>query len=255
MKHRNANWTRDELILAFNLYSQIPFGTIHIRNPKVIELAKLLGRSVGAASWKLANFARLDPALKARGIKGAPRGAKGEEEIWKEFTANPEALAFESERLKAQFAGKSLEEVSEIETKDLPPVGLERETLVRVRVNQGFFRRRIISAYNYRCCVTGLSCKELLVASHIIPWAKNPETRLDPRNGLCLNALHDRAFDRGLMSVDSQLRVRFAPAIKTSRKDETLNWLTSFDGKPLLLPSKFSPQASYLAAHFAQCDW
>src|ERR1043165_629362 len=66
-------------ILAFNLYSQIPFGTIHIRNPKVIELAKLHPRSVGAASWKLANFARLDPALKARGIKGARRGAKGEE--------------------------------------------------------------------------------------------------------------------------------------------------------------------------------
>src|SRR6185503_18984275 len=96
------NWSREELILAFNLYSQIPFGTIHIRNPKVIELAKLLGRSVGAASWKLANFARLDPALKARGIKGARRGAKGEEEIWKDFAKNPEALAFESERLKAQ---------------------------------------------------------------------------------------------------------------------------------------------------------
>jgi putative restriction endonuclease len=255
MKRRPADWTRDELILAFNVYSQIPFGTIHMRNPKVIELAKLVGRSVGAASYKLSNFARLDPALKARGIKGSPHGAKGEEHVWSEFAANPEALAFESERLKAQFLGKTIEEVAEIETKDLPAVGLERETLVRVRVNQSFFRRRVISAYNYRCCVTGLTCKELLVASHIIPWSKNPETRLDPRNGLCLNALHDRAFDRGLMSVDSHLKIRFAPAIKNSRKDETLNWLTSFEGKPLLLPSKFSPQTSYLAVHLAQCYW
>src|SRR4051812_4297367 len=130
MKRRPADWTRDELILAFNVYSQIPFGTIHMRNPKVIELAKLVGRSVGAASYKLSNFARLDPALKARGIKGSPHGAKGEEHVWSEFAANPEALAFESERLKAQFLGKTIEEVAEIETKDLLAVGLERETLV-----------------------------------------------------------------------------------------------------------------------------
>src|SRR5256714_7111883 len=92
-------WTREEHILAFNLYSQIPFGTIHIRNPKIQELAKLLGRSVGAVSRKLANFARLDPFLQQRGIKGLPHGAKGEEEVWNEFAQHPETLAFESQKL------------------------------------------------------------------------------------------------------------------------------------------------------------
>ena len=62
------NWTREEHILAFNLYCQIPFGTIHIRNPKIKELARLLARSVGSVSRKLANFARLDPFLQQRGI-------------------------------------------------------------------------------------------------------------------------------------------------------------------------------------------
>src|SRR5271155_4885876 len=55
------DWTREELIVAFNLYCKIPFGRIHIRNPLIIELAKAIGRTPSAVSWKLANFARLDP--------------------------------------------------------------------------------------------------------------------------------------------------------------------------------------------------
>jgi putative restriction endonuclease len=38
-------WTREELIIAFNLYCKIPFGKIHNRNPEIIELAKILGRT------------------------------------------------------------------------------------------------------------------------------------------------------------------------------------------------------------------
>lgn len=189
------NWSREEHILAFNLYSQIPFGTIHERNPKIQELAKLIGRRVGAVSRKLANFSRLDPFLQQRGIKGLTHGAKGEEEVWNEFAKHPETLAFASEKLRADREGKSVEAIAQIETDDLPPPGKERDAIVRVRVNQSFFRRRVLSAYNFRCCVTGLSVRSLLVASHIIPWAVDPKNRLNPRKGLCLNALHDRAFD------------------------------------------------------------
>src|ERR1017187_7225246 len=101
MARHNKDWTREEHILAFNLYCKIPFGSIHMRNPRIIELAQLLGRSVGSVSFKLSNFARHDPALQARGIRGNEHGAKGEVEVWREFSANPEALAFESERLLA----------------------------------------------------------------------------------------------------------------------------------------------------------
>jgi len=79
------NWRRDELILAFNLYCKTPFGRIHIRNPEIIALAKLLGRTPSAVSWKLANFARLDPSLRARQIKGASHGGFTEIEVWEEF--------------------------------------------------------------------------------------------------------------------------------------------------------------------------
>lgn len=195
MARYGENWTREELILAFSLYSEIPFGKIHMGNPKVVELSKLLRRTAGSVSMKLSNFARLDPALQARGISGLQRGAKGEKEVWDEFRERPEALAFESQLLLAGKLGKPVEDVAQIRTDDLPRAAIEREALVRLRVNQSFFRRRILSAYEFQCCVTGLKVRELLVASHIVPWSQDATNRLNTRNGLCLNPLHDRAFD------------------------------------------------------------
>src|SRR5256885_14804086 len=124
MARYGENWTRNELIPAFSLYSEIPFGKIHMRNPKVLELASLLGRTPGSVSMKLSNFARLDPALQARGIVGLQRGAKGEKEVWDEFKEQPEALVIQSQTLLAKKLGKTLEEVAEIKTDDLPPAGI-----------------------------------------------------------------------------------------------------------------------------------
>jgi HNH endonuclease len=228
------NWTRDELILAFALYSEIPFGQIHMRNPRVLELAKLLGRTPGSVSMKLSNFARLDPALQSRGIRGLKRGAKGEEEIWNEFNGRPEALVFRSQQLLAEKLEKPLEEVAEIRTDDLPPAGREREAVIQVRVNQSFFRRRVLSAYNFRCCITGLNVRELL----------------DARNGLCLNPLHDRAFDRRLMWIDRDFRVRFSKRLSSAAKNErAVDWLLSFEGEPLRLPKVFAPDQRLLLQH------
>src|SRR6188474_1668756 len=102
-KREGTNWTREEHILAFNLYCKIPFGRQHSRAPEIVELAKLLRRSANSVALKLNNFSRLDPELQARGIKGMTHGAKEEIEVWRDFENNPETLAFESERLLAQF--------------------------------------------------------------------------------------------------------------------------------------------------------
>src|SRR5580658_6511384 len=101
------DWSRSELIVAFNLYCKIPFGKIHNKNPEIISLAKLLGRTPSALSWKLANFASLDPALKTRNIVGAKHGNKMEREIWGEFSDDWEQLSFESELLQLEMTGKS----------------------------------------------------------------------------------------------------------------------------------------------------
>ncbi|MDE3100355.1 MAG: HNH endonuclease [Verrucomicrobiota bacterium] len=255
MPAQSTAWTREEHILAFNLYCKIPFGQIHMHNPRIIQLARMLKRSVGSVSLKLSNFARLDPALRARGIKGMSHGAKGEVDIWREFAEHPESLAFESERLLADRLHKPIEEVADVDTGDLPLAGREREATVRVRVNQSFFRDRILSAYNFRCCVTGLTVQPLLTASHIIPWAEDERNRLNPRNGLCLNALHDRAFDRHFMWIEDNYVIRFSRQLGEAddANNKTIRWLKSFDGARLLLPKKFAPDAEFLKHHAEKC--
>jgi len=250
-KARHNPWTRDEHILAFNLYCKIPFGTIHMRNPRVIELARLIGRTPGAVSYKLANFSRLDQEQQARGIKGLQHGSKGEVEIWHDFHEDPETLAYESERLFASITDQAIERLAEIDEAELPREGIERERLVRLRVNQNFFRTAVLAAYNYRCCITGLAVPELLVASHIVPWAADAKNRMNPRNGLCLNALHDRAFDRGLMTISSDATVCFCPSvrIKAANDDTGRNWLVGYQDKCIELPQRFRPEPSLLAEH------
>ena len=127
---------------------------------------------------------------------------------------------------------------------------------MRVRVNQSFFRSRILSAYNFRCCVTGLTVQPLLTASHIIPWAEDEKNRLNPRNGLCLNALHDRAFDRHLMWIEDDYVIRFSRKLTSAlgpQPSAFASWLTSFDGARLLLPKIFAPDTEFLKRHAERC--
>ena len=126
-------------------------------------------------------------------------------------------------------------------------------------MNQSFFRDRILSAYNFRCCVTGLTVQPLLTASHIIPWAEDEKNRLNPKNGLCLNALHDRAFDRHLMWIEDDYVIRFSPQLLkltsalSPQPSAFAPWLTSFEGSRLLLPKKFAPDTELLKCHAQKC--
>jgi putative restriction endonuclease len=243
-------WTREELILAFNLYCKIPFGTIHIRNPQIIALAKILGRTPSAVSWKLANLASLDPTLKKRNIAGASHGAKLDAEVWEEFNNNWELLSFESERLLAGRTGKQIETVTDIEISDLPKEGKERDAIVKIRVNQSFFRKTVLAAYDFKCCITGLAIPELLNASHIIPWSKDEENRVNPRNGLCLNAIHDRAFDRGLLTITPEYVVKISDYVKRNKTSEaTQDFLVRYEGLKIKSPTRFFPENAFLTYH------
>lgn len=243
-------WTREELILAFNLYCKIPFGQIDQRNPAIVALADVLDRTPGALSWKLANFARLDPALQARGIKGASHGSRAEVEIWVEFNANWDSLAFESERLLANLTHQSVEEMNGLNEDELPKQGLERERLVRVRVNQRFFRSTVLTSYQSRCCITGLAIPSLLTASHIAPWAKDPNNRMNPRNGLCLNLLHHKAFDEGLITITPEFRVRVSSSVASSTTPDANNtFFAPYDNQLARLPRRFLPDTGLLEWH------
>ncbi len=241
------NWTREELIVAFNLYCRTPFGRIHNRNPEIIATAQAIDRTPSALSWKLANFSRLDPAIKARNLSGAMHGGSLDEEIWAEFNSDWDRLAYESEKLRAKFLGMKLAEDG-ANVGDFPD-GRVREASVMVRVNQGFFRSMVLAAYDGRCCLTGLAVPELLNASHIVPWRIDVKNRTNPRNGLCLNALHDKAFDRGLISIDAGYRVLVSPVAKKARSDSLHDLLVRYEGSKIKLPHHFQPDPSLLAYH------
>ena len=159
-------------------------------------------------------------------------------------------LGFESEKLLAEKTGKKIEEVAEIEVFDLSKTGLERKTVVMVRVNQSFFRKSVLAAYDFKCCITGLGIPELLNASHIIPWSKDEINRVNPRNGLCLNAIHDRAFDRGLLTITPEFKIKISKLIKRSNVDSAVqDFLLRFDGSEIRLPTRFLPDTNFLKYH------
>ena len=252
LKSERRNWTREELILAFNLYCKIPFGQIHIRNPKVIELAALISRTPSAVSWKLANFARLDPSLKKRNISGASHGSKSEIEIWNDFNNNWEKLAYESEYLLSKIKGENIEQLVEFSNEEKQFLeGKEKDRIIKTRVNQNFFRKVILATYNYSCCITGLSVPELLIASHIVPWSIDKNNRLNPRNGLCLNAIHDRAFDRGLLSITPDFVIKISPVIKNVKHDQiAINFLFKLENTKIKIPERFIPEREFLEYHY-----
>lgn len=79
----------------------------------------------------------------------------------------------------------------------------EKTAIIQSRVGQGAFRKSLIDKYNGRCIITGIDHPDLLVASHIKPWAASSnKERLSVDNGLLLSATYDRLFDRGLITFD-----------------------------------------------------
>lgn len=244
------NWTREETIVAFNVYCKVPFKSSSKSNPTIIKYANIIGRSPSALNMKVGNFGRLDPELKKQGIVGLVHGSKLEEDVWNEFNGNWEKLAFESEQLISEFANKPIEEISEIEMDDIKE-GIERESLVKQRVNQCFFRSTVLSSYYFKCCITGLSIPDFLVASHIIPWSKNSEQRLNPRNGLCLNSIHDKAFDRGFITITPEFNIKVSKAFGDFEKEKAVqDFFLKYENQKIYLPDKFLPTKEFLDYHY-----
>ncbi|WP_136809598.1 HNH endonuclease [Desulfosediminicola flagellatus] len=233
-------WSRDELLLAINLYCKTPFGKIHVRNPEIIELANLLGRTPGSISYKLANFASIDQSLPR---KGASNVSKLDRKVWSDFFDNWEMMSYESELALSKIQNKEIQ----FEMLLVIPEGRTRDTVVKARINQTFFRRTIIASYG-ACCITGLSIPELLVASHIVPWSKDVRNRTNPKNGLCLNPLHDKAFDVGLITIDENYKVKGSTRITNTSAEES-KILTNFIGIKINLPNRFAPDQEFLSYH------
>jgi hypothetical protein len=181
-------WSRDELLLAFNLYCKTPFGRLHRNNLDIIALADHLGRTPSAVAMKLVNFASLDPTHQQRNVSGLRNASQSDQAIFEEFSSDWERLAFESEMASERIGVSGTG----------PPVGHNLSPSVAVPRQPG--------------------------------------------------SLHDRAFDRGFLAVDADLRIAVSPRLLTESPSEVHEVaLIQIAGKPLALPNRFGPDRAALA--------
>jgi predicted restriction endonuclease len=245
-------WTKEQVKLAFNLYCQLPFGKLHKGNKEIIELASLIGRTPSAVAMKLVNLASLDPAITNSGRSGLSNASALDKEVWSEFSADWDKLTVECLELHKQLKENTTLTKDKINNK-LDSIddytGETRSVIIQQRIGQSFFRRAVLNSYDNKCCMSGLSDARLLVASHIVPWKSDQLNRLNPRNGLCLSAIHDKAFDRGLITLDENLCVTLSSELK-QRDDKLVKQVfLPLSGKSITLPERFIPEESFLEIH------
>jgi putative restriction endonuclease len=249
------DWTHDELLAAFYLYLQVKPSEMQSNFPAVVRLAKSLKKADRAVATKLRSFAQLDPVLSRSDTKASDNVTPLDKSIWDEFRTDWTRTTLRASEAFESVVGDYLldEGVSQVSASDaqyLFQEGRTREAIVKVRQNQHVFRRAILTSYGATCCISGLKEERLLVASHIVPWAHDPQNRLNPENGLCLSALHDRAYDQGLITVLPDFTIRVAPDVKNGEADEFLSEaLGRYDQKEIRLPGRFPPNGELLASH------
>ncbi|WP_017304508.1 HNH endonuclease [Spirulina subsalsa] len=246
-------WTRDEQLVVLNLYCKLPFGQLHQRNPRIVEVAEKLARTPGSIAMKLVNFASLDPKLQARDIQGLKNVSRADQALWHELETNWDEVLLESETKINALLNPSppKQEESGLTTVSSPwETETEVTRQVKQRLRQNLFREMVLSAYNYQCCLTGNPIPELLIASHILPWSEFPEERLNPHNGLCLARTQDAAFDRGLISFDQNYSLLISSRLRQFLPHKTLqdNFL-DYQDQPLQSPHKFLPNSEFLQYH------
>lgn len=248
MREGQSLWTREQLTLAVNLYTKLTFGAMHARNPEIIAMAPIIGRSANAVALKLVNFASLDPRLAQKGMTGV---SNLDREVWNDYMNNWDQLFIEGEELLAKKKQTTVEKLYNIDLEAYQQKeGREAVRQVKVRLDQTIFRRAVFSNFNNQCCVTGIGLTGLVVASHIVPWSEDDKNRLNPQNGLALNALLDKAFDKHLITVTEDLRIKVSSTLFQHKDNTTIRQsFLKYDGKEIILPKKFYPGAEFLKHH------
>ena len=259
-------WHEEETVLALYLYFQLPFGKLHSGNPEIQTLAAAIDRSSSSVAMKLCNFASLDPKITESGRKGLDGASKLDRATYAEFGQDWSGLVARAEELwssqvdRQMAAAQSTSTVSQSlhdkrsEFKFEPWQGESTtQAVVNQRVGQDFFRRAVLANYEEACCITGIADPRLLTASHIKPWGKDSQNRHNPANGLLLSATLDRAFDRGLITVDRARRIHVSRQLRDSRSPETRDYFQQFERATLRPAARFDPEPAFLDWHNEHC--
>lgn len=248
-----GNWTREQSLLAFRFYCETPFGQLHAKNKRVIELANLIGRTPSAVAMKCVNFASLDPVIRDSGRSGLSNASAMDKQIWGEFHANWDQLLEECTALEAY-----LHQEKPAETESLPDddpfeehdfTGKTRKVWQQQRVKQNFFRHAVLSSYGGKCCISGVSDLRFLVASHIVAWKDDAAIRLHPGNGLCLSVIHDKAFDQHLFSLTNDHRIILSRQLEKTQDTFLQAIFWPINDKQIVLPERFRPELPFIERH------
>lgn len=243
------NWTEGDLLIAMNLYCRLPFGQFDQSNKNICEVAEKMHRTPGSLSMKLCNLASLDNYHQSRGVVGLKGASNLDRKVWAAFQENWSSMAEKSEAaFESLMSCTTSPETDEVHH---PPDGpSEAERTVKIRRLQRFFRNAVLASYENRCALTGIAIPQLLVASHIIPWSESEVRRADPTNGLCLNTLHDKAFDRHLITFDEDYRLVVSSVLKMGISTEfQSSSFANLEGTMLKLPHRFAPDSHALENH------
>ncbi len=226
---------------------------MHARNPEITKFAEQIGRTPSALAMKLTNIASLDPEIVGTGRKGLEGASAADKAMWNEMQSDWERFAVEAENA-AQNTGVGTKQTHSLDNialtdEETDYTGSNRAAVTTIRIGQAFFRKAVLSAYGYKCCITGLSVSKLLVASHIVPWRIDAQNRLNPKNGICLSMLHDKAFDTGIITISEKMTVRVSQKLTTNADPFFKSTLCAYDGLSIAMPEKFHPHAEFLSYH------
>lgn len=242
-------WSPEETKMAFALYFMVSPTEIDQVGGDVTRFAEAIGRTNRSVAMKLWNIASFDENRILLGRVVLKNASRADGLAWEEYRQRgdeylEEGLELLNKALRAAPGGPFVRYAA-IEYKE----GLDRKQSVTQRVNQTYFRNSLLSSYQERCCVTGLSIAKLLAASHLKPWrVSDPKTeRLNPSNGLLLNALHDKALDQGLITLDFDCCVVVSPLVEDVSPNSEL--LLAYSGKQIDLPLFGAPSREFIEYH------
>lgn len=244
-------WSREQEIVALYMYCLIPFNKVSGNNPHIAKMANIIGRpNANSLKAKIGNFGKYDTNLAAVGLG---HSSHLDEEIWNEYNGRWQDLEVDALRLIEKFQHANHEEQTEI---PFIPIGKEREVVIKQRINQSLFRNMVLSAYNNTCCITGLARPELIEACHIIDWADDEKNRINPCNGLAMNVLFHRAFDKLYLGISTDLRViisdKLYDGLRGKDKDKTYEIFNPYNGKNIMLPKKFKPNIEFIEKQYTK---
>ncbi len=178
--------------------------------------------------------------------------SKAEQAVWDEFHGNWDALVEQCEALTAYLRQEKKipeEQPEDQSTDEHDFTGDVRRVLTNQRVKQRFFRRAVLSGYGQKCCISGVTEPCLLVASHIVPWSEDVANRLNPSNGLCLSAIHDRAFDGYLFSLTDDYRIVLSKRLKKTKDKFLREAFWPMQDRHIALPKRFQPDRAFVRRH------